>query len=746
MNLADQPTVPQSVIGTASTEVDIPFNKLHISRKNTRIKPHSMADIECRAASIMAYGLLNRLQVIPEQGSGTEFGVIAGAGRYLSIELLVQRGLVPEDFPVKCDLRSTDDAIAISLVENANRTAPHEADEFVAFKAMADEGKAPETIAAHFGVNVRTVKQRMRLGGLHPELLDLYRNGQMGVEEVRAFCRTTDQERQLQVWNALPSYYRTAMYIRNKLAQESLGSKDPLVMFVGLDQYRQAGGVVTEDLFSADTGDGFVEDLALLHQLAFDKLRAIADQTAAAEGWSWSDVAESYDRRLHPEFELATPQRREPSEAEQAQLSEMEAQLKHFSEKRDSLYDTLDQLAVDEDPDADEQEAEGAEVAESRAEALQREADDAEEQVERLSASIQALKASFVTYADEVRAAGGIIVALDGRGGVEIVRGLMRRAEPEEGASDQQATGSASMASGIPATTVSGTTTAPGSVTGMGFQPAKKERSEISERLALQLSAQRTAVMQAVMMNRPDVAMAATVHRLLEAVTRRHRYIDRDALKISGHSSLDSLHDKAPDLKGMRASDEIKARIDAWRARVPAKASEEFSWLLSLDAADLHELFALCVALSLDATTGNAATQYGVDIASALQIDVADYWTATEASYFSAVSKDSIIAAVEEACGPGTGMPIVKMKKGEAAKYAEQKLVGTRWLPAMLRAPVEEVPANPAPAEVQQGGGEEAAEQAAESAAPVDGGATEATVHSAEQPDPAVAVDEEVTA
>ena len=139
MNLADQPTVPQSVIGTASTEVDIPFKKLHISRKNTRIKPHSMADIECRAASIMAYGLLNRLQVIPEQGSGTEFGVIAGAGRYLSIELLVQRGLVPEDFPVKCDLRSTDDAIAISLVENANRTAPHEADEFVAFEQLLGE-------------------------------------------------------------------------------------------------------------------------------------------------------------------------------------------------------------------------------------------------------------------------------------------------------------------------------------------------------------------------------------------------------------------------------------------------------------------------------------------------------------------------------------------------------------------------------------------------------------------------------
>lgn len=728
MNLADQPIVQHNVIGATSTEVDIPFNKLHISRKNTRIKPHSVADIECRAASILAYGLLNRLQVIPEQANGTEFGVIAGAGRYFSIKLLVQRGLVAEDFPVKCDLRSSDDAIAISLVENANRTAPHEADEFVAFKAMADEGKAAETIAAHFGVTVRTVKQRMRLGGLHPELLDLYRNGQMGVEEVRAFCRTTDQERQLQVWNALPHYYRSSMYIRNKLAQEALGNKDPLVMFVGIDQYRQAGGTVTEDLFSADTGDCFVEDLALLHQLAFDKLRAIADQTVATEGWSWSDVVESYDCRLHPDFELATPQCREPSEAEQAALSEMEAQLEFFSDKRDSLYDTLAEMASFEDPDTDEQTEGGAESDESRAENLEREADAAHEEAERLRTSIKALKASFVTFTDEVRAAGGIIVALDGHGGVEIVRGLIRRAPSAEAAADQQASGQTSTPSHI------ATSTGSGRVTSIGAQPAKKERSEISERLALQLSAQRTAVMQAVMMNRPEVAMAATVHRLLEAVTRRHRYIDRDALKICGHSSLDSLHDKAPDLKGMRASNEIKARIDAWRARVPATASEEFSWLLSLDAADLHELFALCVALSLDATSGDAATQCGVDLATALQIDVADYWTATEASYFSAVSKDSIIAAVEEACGPGTGMPIVKMKKGEAAKYAEQKLVGTRWLPVMLRAP----------AKVQQGGEQEPAERADKPAAAMDGDAAFVTANSAEQTDRVLEVNAEV--
>jgi ParB family chromosome partitioning protein len=213
--------------------------------------------------------------------------------------------------------------------------------------------------------------------------------------------------------------------------------------------------------------------------------------------------------------------------------------------------------------------------------------------------------------------------------------------------------------------------------------------------------------MQARMMNSPDVAMAAIVQRLLEGVSRRHRYGDNDVLKVSGRPSLDSLHDKAPDLKGMRASVEIRTRIDAWRASIPANSSDELAWLLSLDSAELHELFALCVALSIDATTGDASRTMGADLSAALQIDVADYWQATEVSYFSAVSKDTILAAVEEACGPGSGMPIVKMKKGEASKYAEQKLAGTRWLPMMLReqavaAPADTLTASPVEAVSQR--------------------------------------------
>jgi ParB family chromosome partitioning protein len=263
-----------------------------------------------------------------------------------------------------------------------------------------------------------------------------------------------------------------------------------------------------------------------------------------------------------------------------------------------------------------------------------------------------------------------VVVALDGRGGAQVVRGLVRRDGTEPG-------GAAAIAAAGGSETGSGATSKP-----------RKERAEVPERLAFQLSAHRTAIMQAAMIDRPDVALAAATQRLLEAVTRRHRHGDSDPLKITAVYSLGSLHDKAPDLKGARASDEVQARIDAWRLRIPQDSSDEFAWLLSLPPAESLELFSLCVASSLDATTGVAGRQPGLELSGALQIDVADYWTATEASYLGSVPKEKMAEAVEEACGPGSGVPILKMKKAEAAQYAEQKLAGTRWLPGMLRAPV----------------------------------------------------------
>lgn len=702
MNLSDQTNIAAAT-ATNAVEMDIPFNQLHVSRKNARTKPHTQRDIECRAASIKAYGILNRLQVINEPLAGTSqcFGVVAGGGRYLSIALLVEQGVLPEDWPVKCDLRSEDDAIAISVAENVNRAPLHEADEFVAFKAMADEGKAVETIAAHFGIPVRTVQQRLRLGALHPDLINAYRNGEMGPQEVRAFCRSTDQERQLQVWQSLPAWSRSAHYISHHLSQDSMSTNSAMVAFVGLDAYRAAGGHVAADLFSEQTDEARVEDLALIHQLAVEKLQGIAAEVMTSEGWSWSDVCETYTHQHRCQFDQEQPTRREPSAEEQDELSRLEGERGALRATRSELQARLTEATgddgdgdghYDEDEETEDDEAGAADapdpVAQALVDDLTRQIGQTDTAIEQCSARIREIEHSLLSYSDDVRARAGVMVALDGRGGAQIVRGLIARAESEAGESG--ATGSGSMAS--------------------SSAPKKKERAELSERLSLQLSAHRTAIMQAAMINQPNVAIAAATHRMLEAVTRRHRYADSATVKITATFSTAVLHDKAPDLKGMRASDEVQARIDAWRARVPSDAAAEFEWLLSLSSADLNELFALCIALTLDATTGVAGAQPGQELATALQIDVASYWSATEVSYFGSVSKDRIVAALDEACGPGAGEPVAKMKKGEAAKYAEQKLVGTGWLPAMLRMPVksETLPAEQgtqdAPVEAQDHG------------------------------------------
>ena len=74
-------------------------------------------------------------------------------------------------------MREGSDAVEISLAENEMREAMHPADQFDAFKKLADEGKGPEEIAARFGTTPRIVEQRLKLAVVSPKLMAAYRGG-----------------------------------------------------------------------------------------------------------------------------------------------------------------------------------------------------------------------------------------------------------------------------------------------------------------------------------------------------------------------------------------------------------------------------------------------------------------------------------------------------------------------------------------------------------------------------------------
>lgn len=182
-------------------EIFIPLNKLKTSPRNARKMPHSEAAIEALAASIAAKGLLQNLVVEPEvdaDGAATGFYLVTiGEGRRLAQLLRVKRKEIKKTELIRCVLDVANDATEISLDENITRTDLHPADQFEVFRYLAEvKGYGAEEIAARFGITAHVVRQRMRLASVSPKLIQIYRAGELTLEQLMAFAITADHERQ----------------------------------------------------------------------------------------------------------------------------------------------------------------------------------------------------------------------------------------------------------------------------------------------------------------------------------------------------------------------------------------------------------------------------------------------------------------------------------------------------------------------------------------------------------------------
>lgn len=133
------------------------------------------------------------------------------------------------------------------------------------------------------------VNQRLRLASVSPALLEVYADEGMSLEQLMAFAVTADHGRQEQVWQTISGSWQKEPYlIRRMLTEKSARASDGRAMFVGLDAYEAAGGVVLRNPFQSDDG-GWLEDVALLDGLVAEKRKAEAE-TIATEGWKWIEL------------------------------------------------------------------------------------------------------------------------------------------------------------------------------------------------------------------------------------------------------------------------------------------------------------------------------------------------------------------------------------------------------------------------------------------------------------------------
>ncbi|MEZ5980979.1 MAG: ParB/RepB/Spo0J family partition protein [Parvularculaceae bacterium] len=163
----------------------IPLDRLAVSALNMRAsrKKPFLDDI---LPSIRERGVLVPLLVRPN-GEPDHFEIVAGRRRFLASKAIAIETGEARDLPCRV-LSQSDDAAAVeaSILENTARLEPDEMQEFEAFKKLNDKGKSVEEIARIFGVTELTVKRRLALASLIPDIRKAYADDEIDGASITA--------------------------------------------------------------------------------------------------------------------------------------------------------------------------------------------------------------------------------------------------------------------------------------------------------------------------------------------------------------------------------------------------------------------------------------------------------------------------------------------------------------------------------------------------------------------------------
>jgi len=596
------------------------------------------------------------------------FEVPAGGRRYRALELLAKQKRLAKTAPVPCVVGDANSDILVdevSLVENMERAPLHPLDQFRAFQSMRDKGMTEEAIAAAFFVGVNVVKQRLRLASVSPTLLEIYAEDGMTLEQLMAFTVSSDPARQEQVWKAVKDSWQKEPYqIRRMLTETSVRASDKRAVFIGIDAYEAAGGVVLRDLFQSDDG-GWLQDPALLDRLVAEKLKTTADEIAS-EGWKWVEAALSFPYgHQHGLRELA---------GVTVDLTEEE------SATREALRDEYDRL-----------EAEYAEADELP--------DEIDARLGEIEQALDAFEQRAAIYDPADIAVAGVFISLDADGSLSVDRGYVRpedeRPVETEGSDAPEVDGEA------------GQQVAPAvqrAVITIGGQPAESDEDDeddgikpLPERLVIELTAYRTLALRNAVADNPHIAMTALLHKLVSDNFMTRMYTG--AMEAGVKHIFFPVQDEA--LKDSPSARAVQERHNAWASDIPKDDDALWDWLDGLDDASRMALLAHCVSYGVNALyerpnphSAGGVSQHTLDmrlvqadrLTRATGLDIVEAgWRPTFGNYLNRVTKPRILEAVREGAGERAAQLIDHLKKGDMAKEAERLLADSGWLPEPLR-------------------------------------------------------------
>lgn len=619
---------------------DIPVSMIAVSSfvhstLNVRKRAPDAAKLAELAESIKAVGVLQNL-VAFEQPDGL-LAVAAGGRRLAALQQLLAAGDIDNGYLVPVKVVSEDMAVTLSLIENSHREDMHPADQICAFMTLSESGKTPAQIGSVLGYTTRHVQKCLRLAGMAPALLEALAANEINLDQLQALSANEDHQRQLNVWqNAINGsfYAQKPENLRREVLCDEISAENNIQLnFVGREAYEQAGGDFRYDLF---TDEGFITDPALLERLTREKLHAAAKQIADAEGWKWSEGRLSM---IRPYGEDAQQYRLEPQPkaeltgVEQTQIAEWETELEAL-EDTDENSDRIMQL---------------------------------NENIELLTE--QAENRAWL-YVDRIR--GGVVASLT-EGVLYIQRGVMLRVEVEkvQQVADQ-------------------TALSPLDAKSKNDDERQRDPIEaISLPLLTKMSSERTLAVQAALMQQPEKSMALLAWTLCLNVLGSGAY--NKPAQISLTCQHYSLTNDAPSGKEGAAFQALMQEGQRLESCLPEGWEQDFTRFFELNAVDLAALLSFCTACSLDGVQtremGHTSRSPLDALEVALGFHMRDWWQPTKANFFDHIKKPQIIDTLNEAGQTGAARDADKMKKGDAAELAENKMANTRWVPVWMCSP-----------------------------------------------------------
>ena len=606
------------------------LDQLEIHPQNVRARTAYDEDgLAVLAANIEAFGLLQPLVVQALETKG-RYGVVAGGRRLGALKRLAEAGTDGLD-KLPCRVLPKDAAVTpASLSENAMQEVMSPIEEFEAFVAMVDEGRAIDNIALVFGTTVRSVKERLRFGRVHADIRAEARQGAITLDAMKAFAQHPCQETQKRVFEDLKAKGRLQEWmIRQTLNDADMRADHPLGQFVA-KEYEAASGEIVPALFPEET---VFKDRDLVEKLGLKKLGGIAAGIAAEHGFSWSDAALAVDYSELSRYGRIYPETLELDEA--------------AAERLDVIAERLDALSemIDEEEDAD-----------ARAN-LTGEHDALEKETEALQPE---------RYDPEAAAKAGVIVSFE-HGRVNVHAGLVR---PEDKA--DATSGSASRSESNPDLSEgAGEESHAGTIE----EDAPEEKAFVLSRtLVADLGVERADAVAVALHSQPALGHDALLFAVIRKAISLGGYMSNIELQCHpadrGHS-----RPEARDGETLEALDEAHQALDLSWCDATLSEGEKFLAFRELAPAMKKSLAAWCMGMIVSprlVEEEQARSGFVQTLAAEALPDIRTAWRPTAANYWSRVTKAHMLDVLRSFGMEAEAREQASARKTTIADYMEK--------------------------------------------------------------------------